>query len=834
MKPFSPKNYNITFEPDLKNFTFNGREKITLEVGKPTDAFMMNAAELSIKGAQIIWKGKTLLAKQKLDEKKEELSLKFSEKVSGKIELEIEFSGTLNDRLLGFYRSEYVEKGRQKFLATTQFEAADARRAFPCWDEPEAKATFDVSVLVDKNLIAISNMPVMSKKKIGKKVLYKFARTPVMSTYLLYIGIGEFEFIQEKVGKIFVRVATTKGKKEQGRLALEFAKKFVDFYQKYFEIPYPLPKLDLIALPDFASGAMENWGAITFREAALLFDPKTSSTMTKQTIAEIISHEIAHQWFGNLVTMKWWNDLWLNESFATFMATKAVDHFYPEWDLWDQFLTSSVNEALSLDALKNSHPIDVEVKNPAEIREIFDDISYDKGGSVLRMLEDFIGEENFRRGLKDYLTKHKYRNAATEDLWDSLAIVSNKPVREMMNTWVRQVGYPLIEAKVEDSRISLTQRRFLLEKEGEYEKGMWSIPLSVKMRDRFLSKLVSKRTDEIRLDNSEDWFKLNTGQKGLYRVKYDATNLDKLRELVEEKKLENIDRWGIENDLFALCVAGEISLKSYLEFARAYFGEEDYLIASDISDCLYFLYLISSGEIFWEKIIEYNKEYFRKIFESLGWEPKTGEKHTDALFRGSVIGVLGRLGDEEVLESAKKKFEEFLKKPDSLIADLRSAVYGLVAWSGSEKEFDLLVELYRKVQTQEEKLRFLGALCSFQDESLLLKALQFALSPEVRSQDLYLPIAKIAGNPFGRKIIWSWIKKNWKEISKKFGVGNPLLNKVVGTLSVVADAKKEAEIKTFFKKNPTPGIERKLAQTLERIRISSRFLERARKEFAAV
>lgn len=832
MSPVSPKNYEITLEPNFKNFTFAGKEKILVEISKPTDTIVMNAAELTMRGCQVVRKGKTLLAKHKLDEKKEELTLKFLEKISGKVVLEIDFTGVLNDRLLGFYRSEYEEKGRKRILATTQFEAADARRAFPCWDEPEAKATFDVSLILDKSLMAISNMPVVSKKKVGKKVLLKFARTPIMSTYLLYLGVGDFEHVEDKLGKVSIRVVTTKGKKEQGRLALEFVKKFLSYYQEYFGIAYPLPKLDLIALPDFASGAMENWGAITFRESALLFDPSSSSKATKQHIAEIIAHEIAHQWFGNLVTMKWWNDLWLNESFATFMATKAVDHFYPEWDFWDQFIISSVNEAFSLDALKASHPIDVEIKKPSQIREIFDDISYDKGGSVLRMLEDFIGEENFRAGLKKYLTKHKFGNATTEDLWDSLAEVSKKPVREMMNAWVKQVGYPVIEAAQNDSRVSLTQKRFLLD-EGS-AKETWLIPLSVKMRDRFLSKLMSRKSEDIRLEGSSDWFKINSGQKGFYRVDYNQDALEKLKDLVEERRLDNVDRWGIQNDLFALCVAGKITFRRYLDFIRSYFQEDDYLVSADIAGSLYFAYLVSSGESFWQSIQEYGKEYFEKIFSRLGWDAKDGEKHTDALLRSFVINALGRFGHEEILAEAKRRFEKFVKEPNSLNPDLRSTVYSLVAWGGDEKTFEMLTNFYRKAQTQEEKVRFLAALGGFQDGNILAKTLDFSLSPDVRLQDLFIPIAKVAGNPYGRKLVWLWLRKNWKEVSKRFGnVGNPLLNRIISCLEVVSDGKKESEIRIFFKKNAVPGTEMKLAQTLERIRINSKFLERTRKEFVA-
>lgn len=826
-----PKNYDITFEPDFKNFTFKGKEKISIEIIKPTNKFVLNSAEIKIKNCFVFIKGKTLKAKVNLDEKNEELTVIIQKKIIGKADLFIDFIGILNDKLVGLYRSEYKDKqGKTKFMASTQFEAADARRAFPCWDEPEAKATFDVSVITDNNFTAISNMPVISKRKIGKKILYKFARTPVMSTYLLYLGVGELEFLQGRLGKTMIRIVTTKGKKNLGKLSLQFTKQFLKWYENYFKIPYPLPKLDMIAVPDFASGAMENWGAITFRETILLYDPKTSSTETKQHIAEVISHEIAHQWFGNLVTMKWWNDLWLNESFATFMATKAVHEYYPNWDLWDQFLIGETSGAMSLDALKTSHPIDVKVNKPSEVREIFDEISYNKGGTVLRMLENFLGEKNFRNGLKNYLTKHKYGNATTEDLWNVLEKVSKKPVRKMMNSWVKQVGYPIIEVTTKDSKISLTQKRYLVENGRKSQKGTWVIPVSLKTAGSFTFKLMTKQSETISLKNT-DWFKLNYGQMGMYRVKYDDEKLEKFKDLVEQKILNNTDRWGLQHDSFALCMSGQITLKRFLDFASSYLDEDDYLVSSDLTGSLDFLYLITSGEVFWDEIKEYNKEHFQRLFDRLGWDKKVGEKHTTALLRSLVIGSLGRLGDEGILDEAKKRFNEFLKNQNSLDPDLRSVVYSLVAWSGDNTTYEILLKQFRKAPMQEEKLRFLGALSVFQDEHLLARTLKLVLTKEVRSQNLHLPIMRMSSNPYGRKLVWPWLKKNWKQIVKKFGVGSPLINRVLGTISVLYDSKKEQEIRNFFKLNPTPGTEMKLAQTLERLRIYSKFLERTRKEF---
>ncbi|MFB5613288.1 MAG: M1 family metallopeptidase, partial [Nitrosarchaeum sp.] len=450
-----PVNYVLEFEPIFKNFTFIGKETITVNCKESVNSITLHCAELKIRSCHVRHNGVSEKAITKIDPKKEELTIIIKNKIKGSAFIEVDFVGTLNDRLLGFYRSQYKQNGKVKYLATTQFEAADARRAFPCWDEPEAKATFDISIIAENKFTAISNMPVTSKKRIKNKTIYKFAKTPIMSTYLIYLAVGEFEYLVGKTGKIQIRVITTKGNKSKGKYSLELGKKLLSSYEKYFGIKYPLPKLDLIAIPDFAAGAMENWGAITFRETILLYDPKTSSTRTKQYIAEVISHEIAHQWFGNLVTMKWWNDLWLNESFATFMATKFVDKFYPEWDLWNQFVEDAMNTAMGLDSLKNTHPIDVKVNSTSEIREIFDAISYDKGGCVLRMLEHYVGESNFQKGLKHYLNEFKYKNAEGKDLWDAIGKISKMPVRTMVSTWLKQPGFPVVEIEKKDSTLHL-------------------------------------------------------------------------------------------------------------------------------------------------------------------------------------------------------------------------------------------------------------------------------------------------------------------------------------------------------------------------------------------
>ena len=826
----TPVNYELTFEPDLKKFIFAGTEFINAVCKKPVSTITMHCAEIKIKSCSISVDGKSIKSTPKINEKNEELTIKLEKKIKGKILINLEFQGILNDKLLGFYRSQYTQNGKTKYLATTQFEAADARRAFPCWDEPEAKATFEISIIAENKFTAISNMPIKSKKKIKNKTLYKFDKTPVMSTYLIYLGVGEFEYLSGKTGKIQIRVITTKGNKSKGKYSLELGKKLLKSYENYFGIKYPLPKLDLIAIPDFAAGAMENWGAITFRETILLYDPKTSSTRTKQFIAEVISHEIAHQWFGNLVTMKWWNDLWLNESFATFMATKFVDKFYPEWNLWDQFIEDAMNTAMGLDSLKTTHPIDVTVNSPSEIREIFDAISYDKGGCVLRMLENYVGETNFRAGLKKYLSSFKYQNAEGQDLWNAIGKASKMPVSSMVNSWLSQPGFPQVNISQKNNDLILKQSRFLKDPTPKTQKGLWQIPITYGMGKETKTKLLTKKSTTVKIPKSPG-FIANIGRTGFYRVTYDDGILLDLKMLVDQKQIPHVDRWAIQNDLFAACVAGQEDVQNYLDFSDAYFDEDSFLPQKNVANNLHFLAQLTFFEDYNEEIRAYAINYFRKILSNLGWTPQKSDEHTDAFLRGFVILALGKLGDEHVLEKSNLKFKEFLKNPSTLHPDIREQIFSLVAWTGNKKTYSQLESMYKKSKTMEEKLRFLGAMCNFRDEKLLIKTLQFSQTPEVRSQNMQLPIMKIAANPYGKKILWPWLKKNWNKMSKKVGYGNPLFNRIVASIAFVADDSMEQDIKKFFKSHPTPGTERTQAQTLEKIRIHSKFIRQMKKEF---
>ena len=833
MLDINPINYKLNFEPNFQNFTFKGKETIKVNLKKNVKKIVLNSAELKINELSIITKKGEISSKFKLNPNKEELYIDFNDKISGEIEIKIDFEGIHNDKMSGFYRSLHKFDNKIYNMVTTQFEAVDARRAFPCFDEPKAKATFDIELLVPTGLQTISNMPIKQKKKKIGKNLFIFDTTPIMSTYLLYLGVGDFDYLEDNLRKTKMRVITPKGKRNQGKIALDLAKKFLNYYENYFKIPFPLPKIDFIAIPDFASGAMENWGAITFREIDLLFDEKNSSKTNLHRIAEVIAHELAHQWFGNLVTMKWWNDLWLNESFATFMATKAVNDIFPEWEFENNFILDSVNSGMRLDSLKSSHPINVKVTNPSEVNEIFDEISYDKGGSILRMLEDYIGKENFRNGLNIYLNRHKYGNTETNDLWKSLTETSKKPIKEIMDTWIQQVGYPIIETNLEDLKLTLNQKRFLLMGNSS-GKESWMIPLSIRTEDKFISDIMKTNNYKLNIDNNTKWLKINFGQKGFYRVKYDKKNIEKLKNLIENKQINNIDRWGLCSDFFSLSIAGEYELKEYLNFIESFRNEKDYLVLLELGSNLYSILLKTFNENFSDIIKQENIKFFRRVLDYVGWDPiKEEEISTIPILRSLSIIVLGKLGDMEVVNEARSRFDEYLKDSNTLRPDLRNAVFSLITWYGNEKTQKMFINLYKNSELSEERIRYLSAISGFKDKKLILNSLDFSLSKYVRSQDILFGIARVESNPYAKDLIWPWMKNNWKLINMRLGssVSN-LVKRIIGTLVIIDTLKEEKEIEAFFKKNTISGTEMGIKQTLERIKIGLNFLDRIRKEFS--
>ena len=839
-----PTAYRLTLTPDLENFTFAGEVSIDIEVAKSTGRILLNAAELQISAASVTGEnGESVSATGiVLDEKRERAVLTFPKEVaSGRARLSMEFSGILNDQLRGFYRCRYTDAdGADRNMAATQFEATDARRAFPCWDEPAVKATFQLTLRIPSELTAVSNTLPEAEAMAGdgtKEVL--FAPTPKMSTYLLAFVVGDLAAVEERAPNgTLVRIWATRGKEEQGRFALETAVGLLGYLDSYFGIPYPLEKLDHIALPDFAAGAMENWGAITYREIALLFDPEISAANTRQRIAEIIAHEMAHMWFGDLVTMEWWDDLWLNESFASWMGNKAVDHIRPEWDMWTQFVYQDTNGGLSLDGLKNSHPIEMQVTNPAEIGELFDAISYNKGGAVLRMLEDFLGEETFRQGIHHYLKRHQYGNARTEDLWASLEEVSGKPITEIMNTWIKQAGYPVLQvaestdAEIGGYGISLSQSRFLYDRlmnPNEEDASQWRVPISIRQAgaDLKATALMEGTSLQAQLESRDtpDWVKVNAGQTGFYRVNYDAEQWRRLGDAVGVMGLPATDRLGLQNDAFALMRAGSLSPATFLALAESYSRENHVSVWSDLASNLGSFDNLIGGQPYYDRFPPFAQGIFRVAAQRIGWEEQPGEGHMDALLRTTLLGSLGAYGDEATIQEARGRFDHFLERPESLSPDLRGTVFGLTAQAGDEDTFDTLLQLEDAADLQEEKMRFMRALTRFQREDLLRKTLELTLSPRVRSQDTVSLVIGVAMNRQGGDLAWEFIKENWDEFNRRYGAGGFAimhLVSIVGRFTTLAHA---ADVEEFFAAHPAPGAQRTIQQSLERIRINARWLE---------
>ncbi|OGI95077.1 hypothetical protein A2917_01375 [Candidatus Nomurabacteria bacterium RIFCSPLOWO2_01_FULL_42_17] len=801
-----PIEYDIQLKPDLDNFTFWGMEVITLFILKPTKILTLHSKELEIETVRIA----DVYAKISYDEKKETATFLFPKNIlAGKNKLIIVFKGILNDKMRGFYRSRYTTGGKEYHMATTQFEATDARRAFPCFDEPAQKAVFYVSLIVPLGKTAISNtLPVSVAEHEAGYQIVKFSPTPKMSTYLLAFIVGDFEYIESKTkNNVQVRVFTTPGKKHQAEFALDCAVKTLEFYEKYFAIAYPLPVLDMIAIPDFTSGAMENWGAITYRESALLVDEEHSSLSNKQWVALVIAHEIAHQWFGNLVTMEWWTHLWLNEGFASYIEYLAIDKLFPHWDIWTQFSNNELGTALRLDALLHTHPIEIPVHHPDEIGEIFDEVSYSKGASIIRMLADYLGEKDFRDGLRHYLKKHSYKNTETFHLWESFEKISKKPVAKMMHNWTSEPGYPVVKAQMIKGKINFSQSRF------------FASPISAK-------KVKGKTKWEIPINFKKN--KVNFGEAGFFRTAYSPELLEKLKIPVEKKLLSARDRLGIIRDLFALAEAGTIPTTDALEFLSAYKKEDNYTVWLEIAMGLGRLEQLLAKTDLKARLDGLVFSLFSPLAKKLGWKKKRNEAHTDALLRSLAISRAGRAGrssDEKIINEARKKFI-LMQKGKHVHPDLRGAIYSIIAKWGGKSEYDLFIKKYKKETLHEEKNRIGNALGDFRDPKLLKLACEFAFSNNVRMQDTIGILSSVGGNPLGRDIWLNFIQKNWKTLVSRYGDGGHTLARLVKAISGSAEEKHLKAFKKFFATHDAPGAQRAIEQVKERLEGNIAWLKR--------
>ena len=827
-----PIKYEIELKPDLENFTFEGVETITLSLLQNTKKITLHAKDIEIDTVSILIGKEKIFGEISYNEKSETATFTFPKSLlrgsASQLKLALVFRGILNDKMRGFYRSKYNIGKKEYHLATTQFEATDARRAFPCFDEPAQKAIFHISLIVPKSKTAISNtLPISIKEHESEYQIVKFSPTPKMSTYLLAFIVGDFEYLEKfthssfghspssRGRKIRVRVYTIPGKKHQAKFALDCAVKTLEFYEKYFDIKYPLPALDMIAIPDFASGAMENWGAVTYRESALLVDENNSSASNKQWVALVVAHELAHQWFGNLVTMEWWTHLWLNEGFASYIEYLTVDKLFPKWDIWTQFSTNDLGAALRLDGLKNTHPIEVVVHHPDEIGEIFDEISYSKGASVIRMLADYLGEKDFRDGLRHYLKKHSYQNTETIHLWQAFEKVSGKPVAKMMRHWTGKMGYPVVKAEMKNGKLVLSQKRFFsspISKTKTKGKTIWQIPVSI--------------------DSNKSYTKINSGEAGFYRVAYSKELLEKLKLPVENKILSARDRLGIIRDLFALTEFGDAPTTDALEFLRSYKNEDNYTVWLEIALGLGRLEQLITRENSKEKLDKIIVDLFSPLAKNLGWEKrkmpapsKGGENHADTLLRSLAIFRAGLAGDKKIINEAGKKFSLAQKNKD-IPPDIRGAVYAIVGSRGGIKEYNIFIKKYKTETLHEEKNRIGNALGNFRDPKILQSVCVFAMSENVRPQDTIGILSSVGANPNGRDIWWNFITKNWQTLVSRYGEGGLTLSKVVKAISGSAEERHLKSFKKFFKTHEAPGAKRAIEQVLERLESNVAWLKR--------
>ncbi|KAL5559481.1 hypothetical protein UlMin_035692 [Ulmus minor] len=902
-----PKRYDIRLQPDLNSCKFTGSVAIDVDIVAETRFLVLNVADISVRSDSVSLT-KRNSSKRELGERREDqgsggtfswarniicytcistvisnfvkclggdhkeeerssspgelvqvfqplnveifeedeiLVLEFAEALPiGVGLLAIGYEGVLNDKMKGFYRSTYEHNGEKKNMAVTQFEPVDARRCFPCWDEPAFKATFKITLDVPSELVALSNMPIVEEKVDGHLKTVSYQESPIMSTYLVAIVVGMFDYVEDHTSDgVKVRVYCQVGKTNQGKFALHVAVKTLELYKEYFAVPYSLPKLDMIAIPDFAAGAMENYGLVTYHETTLLFDDQCSAAAIKQRVAIIVTHELAHQWFGNLVTMEWWTHLWLNEGFATWMSYLATDSLFPEWKVWTQFAVDSTI-GLNLDALEESHPIEVEINRASEIDEIFDAISYKKGASVIQMLQSYLGAECFQRSLTSYIKKHASSNTKTEDLWTALEEGSGAPVHKLMGSWTKQKGYPVVSVKIKDQKLEFEQSQFL--SSGPRGDRQWIVPMTLCFGSYDICKNFLLQTKSDTLDINEllgqknsqstfsNWIKLNADQTGFYRVKYDAELAARLKTAIEKKQLSATDRFGILDDSFALCIAQQQSLNSLLTLMTAYKEELDYTVLSNLITMSYKITRIVADAV--PRIKDFTKKFFIRLLRNsagkLGWEPKPGESHLDAMLRGEVLTALATFGDEPTLNETIRRFRAFLDDRNTplLPPDIRKAAYVAVMQQVNPSNrwgYESLLRVFRETDLSEQKVFILSSLASCPDRKITSEVLNFLLSSEVRSQHAVFGVAVSAE---GREIAWTWLKDNWEHISATWGSGFLLRRFITSIVTPFASLEKAKEIEEFFASRSKPSMSRTLKQSIEQVQINAKWAESVRND----
>ncbi len=816
-----PSRYELMLTPELGTASFTGSEIVSVEVVESVREVVLNAIELELSEAAMVdGQGNTHTATAIVyDDDQERVTLTFGTDLApGAWKLHTSFSGILNDNLHGFYRSTYQDAdGNDQVIATTQFEATDARRAFPCWDEPDLKATFAVTLVVNEDLVAVSNASEVSAEPVGDgKVAHTFAETMKMATYLVAFIVGDFEISGPiDAGGVPLRVLHTPGKGNLSEFALEAGAFALQYLAEYYDIPYPGDKLDMIGVPDFAWGAMENLGAVTYRETALLVDKKRATQDEMARVADVIAHELAHMWFGDLVTMKWWNGIWLNEAFATFMELKCVDAFRPDWKRWLTFAHFRAS-SMDVDGLSSTRPVEFPVASPEEANAMFDTLTYGKGSSVLRMLEQYLGEETFRNGIRRYLKAHAYSNTETDDLWAALEAESGEPVGDIMSGWIYQGGYPQIDVSTTVGGYRLEQRHFRFLGEGE---STWQVPALYRKGSEEGRVIVG---DEAIVMPADDDLLLNRGGDGFYRINYPAGTLQALAAGLGD--LEPAERYTLIADTWANVLAGAKPAADFIDLVSSLDGEDEPDVwGIAISGLAELGRVISSDDrpALQSKV----RSLLGAQASEMGWDPKEGESDLTRRLRGLLLRTLGNLGnDASTQTTARDVFDRSVEDRDAVDADVADAVIGIVAANGSTDEFERFLALRSDASSPQDEVRFLRAAAAVPEKETATRLVEMVLAGEIRSQDANWLLARLLGHRDTGPMVWDQVKANWEEILTSMPPQNR--RRMLDLIIYRSEPEIAADIQSWLAEHPIGGAEKYTEQQMERLRVRVGLRER--------
>jgi puromycin-sensitive aminopeptidase len=845
-----PTRYELRLEPDLVTHTFDGEETVAVSVTEATAEVVLNTAELAItEVAADNDAGVRVRGTAATDEDAERSRLRFDRPLGvGAWRLRLRFRGTLNDKLRGFYRSTYKDpSGATRTIAATQFEATDARRAFPCWDEPDFKAVFAATLVIDPALTAVSNTAVVEEVVRGGKKVVRFADTIRMSTYLVAFIVGELEATEPvQVGRVPLRVWCVPGKRHLAAFGREVGATTLGFFEEYYGVPYPGDKLDLLAIPDFAAGAMENFGAITFRETALLVDEAAATHGELERVADVVAHENAHMWFGDLVTMSWWNGIWLNEAFATFMEMLAVDAWKPQWQRWTSFGVSRA-AAFSVDGLWSTRPIEFPVHAPRDADAMFDVLTYEKGASVLRMLEQYLGPEVFRAGVRHYLRAHAYDNADTGDLWRALGESAKAPIPTVMDGWIFRPGYPLVTARLQGQELVLTQQRFTYlpspppplpwrpaPPRVETPARSWQIPVQLRV-DGASGPSVQRvllADDEARLPVPSGFASVlvNEGGHGFYRVRYAGELLDRLLARLPDG-LGPIERFNLVNDTWAAAVAGLVPVPQYLDMTMRFRPERDRNVWTVLLSSLHALNRVVRAEDR-PHLERFARALLGPAVAELGWAPRPGETDLVRQLRGDLLRALGTLGNDPGVQArAGELYAASLTDARAVDPNVLPALITILAWTGDAARYAEFVERFRMAATPQEEQRYLYALTAFRPRPLVEQTLAKTINGEVRTQDAPFVARALLMGVDSRELAWEFVKAQWDTMDRLYPKHG--LRRMCEGVIALAMPELERDVHAFFAARKTDLGGRTLEQYLEQLRIAVALREREGKAVTA-